>query len=341
MNPMGAISEAIRPLYVAAVGYSDALVPLGKQFLAVAFALEMMMLVYAYWAKGGAQQFIAGLVRVLIVTSIPFALLASWDTYTGLLITFFQTNIAEATTKVVDHDALNQAGVAMTQVFQAAVHVSDWTGIDPNSTGMIAGSLNAWTHILAGAAMLILSVYFGIAMLCSVIGPLLLLVVGVIFGPIIVPWLAFKPLASMARKWLQFMVAMGLTFAVALVIMGIAAAGMNGFGDTLTHFGDGLDGIGLLVAAVPMVIVVLFLARVLFHAEFIAVSLTGGDAPVIGGGKVLRSALVAARLAQMTPKSAKSGGNAGKGGSGGAAKSPASLSKGAGHGGGGGGAGKK
>src|SRR6185312_3378077 len=147
---IGKFENAINPMFAAANAYADKLKPMGMVFLGVAFALEMMMMTFAYWMKGGAQDFMAGLVRLLILTSIPFALLSSWPELPNHITTFFQTELTSVFTGADGQSVSHQVGTALTKILDAGMSVVNNAGSgmdqpDPATTQAAAGG--TWSKI--------------------------------------------------------------------------------------------------------------------------------------------------------------------------------------------------
>jgi len=304
---IGKFENAINPMFAAANAYADKLKPMGMVFLGVAFALEMMMMTFAYWMKGGAQDFMAGLVRLLILTSIPFALLSSWPELPNHITTFFQTELTSVFTGADGQSVSHQVGTALTKILDAGMSVVNNAGSgmdqpDPATTQAAAGGTwskiwgamettyhPSWnpliflSRIIASMAMLVVVTLLGVALTFAMFGPFLMLKLGVIFGPILVPWLVFKPMSDLAGRWFSFMLTMGLAFAVGICLASIAATGMEGVAAAMASATNTSDALAALASVVPMMICLLFIAFVIPKCEHIAAAMIGGPKLDTGG----------------------------------------------------------
>jgi len=144
--------------------------------------------------------------------------------------------------------------------------------------GETLATLIVWMFL--GVPVLIL----GVAMLFALYGPLLMLQIGIVFGPVLIAWLPFEPLANLATNWLRYMITMGVSFAVGILMSLIGTATLQAFtttfgtmsGLSLSTFGAFIGGILASMAAI------LFLAYMMFKVESIGSALVGG--PSVGGG---------------------------------------------------------
>lgn len=149
---------------------------------------------------------------------------------------------------------------------------------DENQSFMAAGFKFVYSWILKvivwiATALLV----FGI--IATVYMPIAAMSIGLIFGPLIIAWLPFKPMADMTKKWISFMIANGLTFVVSMVILSalIGTVQMlttdmmakNGAGQTTLAYGSAI--IGILASY-------FFTLSLVLKADNMASGMTGGVA---------------------------------------------------------------
>ena len=369
MVSFGSIATYISPMLTQAQSMSGDFVGIGRGFLAAAVLLEFFNLVLNYWMRGGAQEAIGKFVRLLVVTSIPFAMLVpgnGWSTTTGYLTNFFQHDAAAAigvggSGASAISDGINQLDSAYAQVVATTFGAGNSSastqapasnpsapgsttvcldasgltiplsasgtcpsGSSPTTTGPSAGASTSGSGLLSDVGsfvttisnlgstvvgllegvvvMLILGACFlflAAAMLFALYGPLLLMMLGLIAGPLLVAWLPFEPLNSFATKWLSYMVTMGLAFVIGLIMAQIASSVLNQYAQTIAASAGSVAGMwesfanGLLPAVVAMI----FIGIMLLKVEHIAAGLVGG--PSIGGGGAL-AGFAASRLLGAT-----------------------------------------
>jgi len=351
----GDISALLQPMFDTAKGYGGALVPLGKTLLSLAFVLTVGNELLAFWVGGGAQKFLAKMLRLAIVTSIPLAAMASWSNgpMNGAFVNFFTSEIP-ATLKgsAVGGSAFDTVSNTITSMFAAlpsiggnnaqttassgatgstapaqcldvngGLHPMPPGGVCPGGTtstdtnGTSSEGHSMWyaiSHLGETMATLIVWIFLGVpvlilgvAMLFALYGPLLMLQIGIVFGPVLIAWLPFEPLANLATNWLRFMITMGVSFAVGILMALIGTATLQNFttvfgtmsGLSLSTFGAFIGGILASMAAI------LFLAYMMFKVEHIGSALVGG--PSVGGGAGFLG--MAAGMAMRGAGKAKSG----------------------------------
>lgn len=280
---LSSLSGALDPLFSAARGMLSALVPVGWTFLSLALVLEAFTLVLNWWIKGGASEAIAQLARLLILTSIPMAMLTTWPELPNTLMGGFTSEISKVVTGG-GGDGTDQISQTITTISQS--FAKGMASATPPNTdaGMITGAI---TNALMAILLFLPLVLFIVALLFALYGPLILLYLGIILGPLLVPWVVWKPMDSLATKWLNFMLSSGVAFVVGIILAKIVAAGLQDFGAVVaTAAQDG--GFSAIMATIlgmlPMMGMLLFTGYLLLKSESIAAALTGGSAIGAGGG---------------------------------------------------------
>lgn len=355
----GAIATYLDPMLSAANGFAGAFVSTGKVFLSLAFVLEFLNLLLNFWSRGGAQDFIGKVVRLLIVTSIPLAMLiggaSTWSTMTGYITNYFEgqagaslgvtgsgpsalsnsinglfTSFSNVITTVQDSGSAGitpgGSGAAAQQVTVCRDQISSQytpmprTGVCPpatvattisaaqmqaQQTGGFLGITGAISHafhsFVAFAESIVVAGFLGlcflillVAMIFAMYGPLLLMSVGVIFGPLLVAWLPFEPLNNLATKWFNYMITMGVAFLVGLVFVKIAGASLDLYAGAIQHSSGSADALMAgLTGLIPACVAMLFMAYMLLKVEHVGAALVGGSA--IGGGGAF-AAIAAAKM---------------------------------------------
>lgn len=146
--------------------------------------------------------------------------------------------------------------------------------------------------VIIGIPALILS----LAGIFALYGPLLMLAIGVIVGPILIAWLPWEPMSNFATTWLKYMITMGVSFVVGLVMMKISTNIITQLANTIANnMAAGNDSIlgaiaGMFVVASAM----LFMAFMMLKTEHIGAALVGG--PSVGGGGAFGGMLINSAL---------------------------------------------
>lgn len=281
------LAKALDPLFDGAIDFEKRLTPVGYAFLGIALVLQVFGIFVKFLAKGGASDLVSEIFRVLIVLSIPLAMLKTWPVLPNYVFKEFTEHVGGLITGT-SQDATSQISTVITQLFGGlGDHL---LRPPPASTG--GGISAAITASIIDAVLSIVLfipfVLFAVATLFALFGPLLMLYVGVIMGPILVPWIVWKPLESLALRWLNYMITMGAAFVIGLLMAELVIHSVGVFGDAIANANDG-SGMGSMVASfgaiaglLPNVIVMLFGAYMMLKCEHIAASLVGGSA--VGGG---------------------------------------------------------
>lgn len=283
---LGNLSLLLQPIFDAAKTYTSSLVEAGKAFLGLAVLIELVNLIIQFWVKGGANDLIAKLVRLAIVTSIPLAMLVTWPVLPNTLIDFFEKHVSSVFSGV-SGDAASQVSTSINHVFRAVWGMS--TAVGPANTSgadhwySLPSVTRAMAHMLIYVVLFIPVLLLVIAMLFAMYGPMLMLYIGVIFGPILVAWLPFEPMSNLATKWLNYMITMGLSFAIGIGMASMMTTALGAFSTAVEQAGGAGDTVmATLAGLLPMVAGIAFIGYMMLKIEHIAAALVGG--PSVGGG---------------------------------------------------------
>jgi hypothetical protein len=115
-------------------------------------------------------------------------------------------------------------------------------------------------------------------MLAVLFGNALIMKIAIIFGPVMIAWIPFSPMAWLAMSWLRFMLITAVTVAIAYLIAGLLASSMLPVFRTLLNTGVNATGIGYATIwmGASIALVLLFGAWMLTKADDIASGLIGG-----------------------------------------------------------------
>jgi len=144
----------------------------------------------------------------------------------------------------------------------------------------------------------VLTVVLMTTMLFAVFMRVASLYIGAIFGRLIIPWLAWKPLVNMTERWVSFMISNGIAFCVAITIVNALGKALAGIvSRVLSAANQSVSGgIGeYVISMVGIFAVYLFVINLLSQANNIAQGMTGGTA--IGEGLFGKIAAMAAGAA--------------------------------------------
>lgn len=306
-----AIGDLLNPLLTASQTYGDALVPLGRRLLALSLVLAALPAVYGWWT-GDVSGGVAKLLRAVLIFSIPFALLSggNWTAATGSLAGFFQ---AEVTTPLAARGGA--AGAAQGDLVKGLI-TKIGNGIWGGDLVGAAQSDKSWwekgksffnnpVDALGGAVFGVLidflfrliltaiAIFLAVAMLFALFSPLLMLQIGIIFGPILICWLPFSPLADLARTWLKFMITAGMSLAVGVLMVLLASTSIDSFISVMSTANADPDlpfsmAIGAKLGGfLSNAAVMIFIGVMLFKADNIAAALIGGATEGGGIGAVI------------------------------------------------------
>lgn len=315
----GDISGLLAPLIETAAAMSDAFVPMGKTFLALAVALAVMFAVYEWWLGGGASDALARLTRAGLILIIPLALLFGWNGYMKTFTEFFSKELTAPIVAVGGSGSGPEAvKTAITKLSQSMFpntrkvdgrstweQVRDFIVSEESIGGAVLSSLTeAFFELLLFAIALVVSM----ALVYALYGPLLALQLGVIFGPLLIAWMPFGPFAHLARNWLTFMLSQGFAVVVGVTVAIIGATAIAGYSDLMIEMARdpslpwyaeiGVQFGGFMASTAVLV----FIGFMLFRADDIAAAMIGGGGAGMGGvGGAIMSRLNATGATRIKP----------------------------------------
>jgi hypothetical protein len=284
IGQIGDISKLITPIFDAARAHAGDLQHLGLVLLSVAVLLEIFNAFIHFWVKGGASEMMSKIVRLIIVTSIPFALLTSWPTLPNTIIDFF---VHDVSGKFISSQggALAAIANAMTQVNNAAATVLNFHDQAHAVSAWHVGDkiVAALTGLVVYIVLFIPVLLLSLAMLFALYGPMLMLALGIIFGPIMVAWLPWEPMSNLATKWLSYMLTMGLSFAIGIAMASMMIDALLSFAAEVHAQNNSTDmAMAALAGLIPMIGGIAFIGYMMLKVEHIAAAMIGG--PSVGGG---------------------------------------------------------
>ncbi len=187
-------------------------------------------------------------------------------------------------------------------------------GNDSNSkTGLFTSLKNAILNLGGKIWYTLMSLYTMFAIsLCMIIltlatifalyGPLFMLNIGMVFGPVLVAFLPLQFMRSAFTRWIDYMLTMGAAYVIGLMMAGLAGNAMQTFANGIQNAfsqsnGDyGAANVTLMTGTFPLMVSMLFLAMMALRVERIASALFGGMA-LEGGGAF--AAMVGAKAMSM------------------------------------------
>lgn len=315
---LGDVAGLLNPMIEAAAGMADAFVPIGRILLVVAFSLATLNAVYSWW-MGEVSGALARAVRSAFVLAVPLFLLwgNNWITHMHTFTNFFAVELAAP---VLEKSGTSGGNASAPELVKSVVErvangvwpaeqaasgegalAKAWSFITNPDASIGRAIYSAWTEFFYKLLLTIVGAVLIISILFALFGPILLMQVGVIFGPVLIVWLAYEPLADLAKTWFRFMLSAGFSLLVGLVLALIAVGAVEGFVQQMQAMGSdpelpwfleiGAKIGGFLASSATM----LFLSFMLFRADDIASAMVGGSA---GGG----SAVGAAMLNKLMPR---------------------------------------
>lgn len=325
---LGNIAGLLDPLIETAAGMSDVFVPIGRVLLALSVILSLLFAVYDWW-MGAVSGAVARAVRAGLILTVPLFLL-SGDNWTGSMKTFSNFFSSELTAPVLKSGGHANGPEAIKETItrisksmfpntrQAEDNRSTWEKVREFlvSEQTIGGAVfSAFTEAFFELLLFIISAVLVVALIAALFGPLLALQIGVIFGPLLLAWMPFQPLAHLTRNWFQFMLSQGFALVVGITMAVIAAASIEAYTNSMALMGGdpSLPWYEELAAKLGGFMassaVILFVAFMLFRADDIAAAMIGGGGAGTGGvGAVI--------LNRIRPHGAPKGGGDKKGGGG-------------------------
>jgi hypothetical protein len=319
-------SQFINPLNGALASMGSKFVGMGKTFLAFAVMVLLTNELYAYFIGGGLQQLISRLMRSVIILSLPLAALMTWGDMSNVLVKFgseMSTIVgADSSPETALQDLGKSLDTGLKNITQTFWNVKDqpidWA--HPfDSLIMLVGQ--AIVAIFVGLLLLLYLVAAIAFMLGGLLGlymPLVMLQLGVIFGPLLIPWILLSSLASLATSWLRYMLVSAFSYAVASVLIAaVLKAGMNITKPFATTPPVGLDGMLAVGGAIIIsAITFLFGAYLMIRSDNIAAAMLGGPNPS-AGAEYIGAKMAGALSGALKPNNKKGGEGGSGGGSGG------------------------
>lgn len=255
---------------------------LGMTFLSLAVILTLFSGMYAWWLSGSIQDLVANGVRMMILIAPLLILFNGWDGYMKSFQGFFYNELpAHLGISGGSPEAI--VGQSVQTVMDAVKLPDETTAADADKSWLSslsdAFSMKMFYSLILTTLVFILNVLLIFAMIFSVFMPVAGLYIGAIFGPLILAWLPWKPLADMSARWTGFMIANGITFMVALVIMNALGATVGSISKQLAGMAN--DGVmsglaGYAVSLVALLAIYIFAANLLLQANNMAQGMTGG-----------------------------------------------------------------
>ncbi|MFZ2629296.1 MAG: type IV secretion system protein [Rugosibacter sp.] len=307
-----AIGDLLTPLLTASTVYGDALVPLGRTCLALSLILAVLPAVYSWWA-GNVAGATAKIVRAMLIAWLPLFLLASnnWLMSSGAIAHFFQSEVTQPLS--AKGGAVGEGGDIIKNTI-SKIGNSIWGG---DLTGAAKSEKSGWekaktffsnpVEAIGGAMFNVMldflfriiltgiALFLSVALLFALFSPLLMLQIGIIFGPILVCWLPFEPLSGLAKTWLKFMVTSGMSLAVGVLLALLAGTSIDNFITTISTLNADPDLPFTMTVAAKLggflsnAAVMIFIGVMLFRADSIAGALVGGAS---GGGGGVGAAII-------------------------------------------------
>lgn len=320
------ISITLGQLLEGLSGMTGTFVEVGFVFLSLAFLLSALGGMYNWWTSGSMEDLVANGVRTLLVVAPLALLLSGWSGYMNTFTALFYKEIPAAMGTTGD-TASTVAANSMKQIMNAV----EFQKPPPDANNKEKGwwskawdaiSLSNFYTLILQVIVLILNMFLIFGILFALFMPVASLMVGAIFGPLLLPWMAWRPLAGMTERWTGFMIANGLSFVVAIVILKamtktIEALTKQMQGMANEGFLSGLAGMS--VTLVALFAIYIFATNLLLAANNIAQGMTGGAA--IGEG--LFGKVSAAMASGGMMRTAGATGNLGKMAAAGAGKAAA------------------
>lgn len=323
---LGDIAGLLSPLITSAEAFHTVFLPIALKMLALSFALAMIFAVYQWWS-GEVSGALARITRAGLILVIPMSLLAgdNWKSTMDATTKFFSAELTQPILKTggatSGPEAISETITKLTSsMFPNARNPDERTAyekvkafvVSNESFGgmLVAGLTQALLELILFALAILLSV----ALIFALYGPLLALHIGIIFGPLLIAWMPFGPMAHLARNWLQFMLSQGFALVVGITIAMIAVSSIEAFTDSMALMSRDPNlplaqelsaKIGGFVASAAVIV---FVAFMLFRADDISAAMIGGGGAGAGGvGAMIMSRLSAGRMPKM-PKMPPGGG---------------------------------
>lgn len=308
------LAVTIGQLLATLQGMAGMFSSLGMTFLSLAVILSLFSGIYAWWISGSIQDLVSNGVRMLIIIAPLLILFNGWGGYMKTFQGFFYNElpshmgIAGGSPEIIVGQSVQSVmdAVKFPENTAADEDKSWWSSVTE------AFSMKTLYSLILTGLVFLLNVLLIFAMIFAVFMPVAGLYIGAIFGPLILAWLPWKPLADMSARWAGFMIANGVTFMVALVIINALGSTISTISAQLAGMSD--DGLltglaGYAVTLVALFAIYIFAANLLLQANNMAQGMTGGA--TVGEG--LFGKLAAAGAGAGMLRAAGATGNAHKG----------------------------
>lgn len=319
-SPAGAVcnpnTDAIDTFLIAIGGFPDQMLKSATALGSALVGEGMLLLTYAFLATlaislyrnlivaRGLEELVFDVVRALILGSITLAILNNWASVSQILPSWISGSvIAKLTTGGDPATVIGQFYAVFAEMFR---EMTAWimTGAKPcgDAQGGILGALQnlfdtitlktfmdvIWMYVALALAILIIIIpltLFSAIMLAVLFGNALIMKIAIIFGPVMIAWIPFAPMAWLAMSWLRFMLITAVTIAIAYLIAGLLASSILPVFRLLLNTGVNANGIGLstIWMGASIALVLLFGAWMLMKADDIASGLIGGGGASSGG----------------------------------------------------------
>lgn len=275
------IFATIGQLLAALQGMAGTFSGLGMTFLSLAVILTLFSGIYTWWLSGSIQDLVANGVRMLIVIAPLLILFNGWGDYMKTFQGFFYNELP-AHLGMTGGSPEAIVGQSVQKVMDAVKFPETTAGSEDQSWwGSLSDAFSMKTlySLVLTTLVFILNVLLIFAMIFAVFMPVAGLYIGAIFGPLVLAWLPWKPLADMGARWTGFMIANGITFVVALVIIKALGTTVAAISAQLAGMAD--DGLmsgmaGYAVSLVALLAIYIFAVNLLLQANNMAQGMTGG-----------------------------------------------------------------
>ena len=321
---LGDIAGLLEPLITSAEAMHTVFIPIALQMLALSFALAIIFAAYAWW-MGEVSGALARITRAGLILIIPMTLLAgdNWKNTMDATAKFFSAELTQPILKTggatSGTEAISETITKLTNSMfpnsrnpdarTAYEKIKNFVSSNESFGGMLVSAL---TQALLELILFALAILLSVALIFALYGPLLALHIGIIFGPLLIAWMPFGPMAHLARNWLQFMLSQGFALVVGITIAMIAVSSIEAFTDSMAMMSRDPNlplaqelaaKIGGFMASAAVIV---FTAFMLFRADDLAAAMIGGGGAGAGGvGAVIMSRMAATKM--PTPKAPPGG----------------------------------
>lgn len=274
------LETTIGQLFTALANMSGIFVGTGMVFAGLALTLTLLYGVYSWWTSGSIGDLVSNGVRILIILAPLLVLLHGWSGYMEKFMGLFTRELPA----VVGFPSPTPEGVIGTSLdmLTKAVEFKEPTEAkDMDLWDRLAYffSMSNFVSLILKLIAFTLTVLLAFGVIFAVTMPLAGLYIGAIFGPLLLPWMLWRPLSDMTARWTGFMIGNGMTFVVAVVILKAMSATLAAMttqlqGMIASGFGMGLAG--WLVTLIALFAIYIFATNLMLQANNMAQGMTGG-----------------------------------------------------------------